>query len=131
MQEKMRFVTDYAEGLFGLSELSRRYGISRKTAYKWLERMAAEGPGGLVERAPVALRVANRTDERVEALIVAFRRKHPTWGPRKLLWKLSGEEGVVLPSASTVAAILRGRGFRRGGKGGSGRAMGESRGRRR
>ena len=115
MQEKMRFVTDYWEGLFGLSELSRRYGISRKTAYKWLRRMEAEGPGGLEERAPVALRVANRTDERVEALIVAFRRKHPTWGPRKLLWNLSGREaGVELPSASTVAAILKRQGLSSG-----------------
>jgi len=117
MQEKMRFVTDYKEGLFGLSELSRRHGISRKTAYKWLRRMEAEGPTGLEERLSVATRVANRTDEKTEAVIVAFRRQHPTWGPRKLLWVLSGrDKKLVLPSASTVAAILKRRGLSFGKK---------------
>lgn len=116
MQEKMRFVTDYAEGLFGLSELSRRYGISRKTAYKWLGRMEREGPGGLEERAPVAVRVANRTGAKTESLIIEFRQKHPTWGPRKLLWGLARNGALELPSASTVAAILKREGLSLGRK---------------
>ena len=117
MHERMRFVTDYRVGLFGLSELARRHGISRKTAYKWLRRVELEGPAGLVDRLPVALQVANRTDLSMEALIVAYRRKHPTWGPRKLLWTMTErEERLVLPSASTVAAILKRHGLSAGKK---------------
>jgi transposase-like protein len=31
-------------------ELCRRYGISRKTAYKWIDRFKTAGPTGLEER---------------------------------------------------------------------------------
>ena len=115
MHERMRFVTDYRTGLFGLSEVARRHGVSRKTAYKWLRRVELEGPAGLVDRPPVASQVANRTDLSMESLIVAYRRKHPTWGPRKLLWTMAErEERVALPSASTVAAILKRHGLSAG-----------------
>jgi len=32
-----------------LSELCRRFGISRKTGYKWLKRYRAEGESGLAD----------------------------------------------------------------------------------
>ena len=54
MTERMRFVLDYEKGLFGMSELAEQYGISRKTAYKWLERFYEEGAAGLEDRLPVA-----------------------------------------------------------------------------
>jgi len=34
------------ETFFSLSELCARFHISRKTAYKWIERYEAEGPSG-------------------------------------------------------------------------------------
>jgi transposase InsO family protein len=108
MSEKMRFVLDCAEGLFGMRELAERYGISRKTAYKWLERFEEEGAGGLEDRPAVAERVANRTAPEVERLIVLVRQGHATWGPKKLLSYLEKREPEVkLPARSTVAEILK------------------------
>lgn len=115
MVERLRFVADHAEGLYGTSELARRYGVSRKTAYKWLNRFEEEGPGGLEERAPVAETVWNRTAEEVEALVVAFRRKHGDWGPKKIRDVLGKRErDVELPAISTIAAILKRHGLVQG-----------------
>ena len=115
MVERVRFVADHAEGLYGMSELSGRYGISRKTAYKWLRRFEEEGPGGLETRACVAEEVWNRTQEGVEAVLVAFREKHPKWGPKKIrdvLEKREPEE--EWPAVSTIAAILKRHGLVQG-----------------
>ncbi len=35
MKERMRFVTDWERGLYSMVELCARYGVSRKTGYKW------------------------------------------------------------------------------------------------
>ena len=47
MQERVRFVKDCRMGLYPVSELCGRYGISRKTGYQWLARFEAEGAAGL------------------------------------------------------------------------------------
>lgn len=117
MFERMRFVLDYEAGEFRLTELAERYGISRKTGYKWLKRFLEEGPSGLEERSRAAALVANRTDIEAERLLVEFRRTHPTWGPRKLLYTLvKRHPEVVLPARSTVAEILRRNGLTDGRK---------------
>ena len=50
MKERIRFVTDWERDLYSMVELCERYGISRKTGYKWLARYEREGPDGLHER---------------------------------------------------------------------------------
>ena len=108
MVERTKFVGDHATGIYRISELAKQYGISRKTAYKWLQRFEEEGPAGLVGRPPVADEIWNRTPPGVEEHLVTFRRQHPAWGPRKMLDVLAGRHPrVPWPAASTVAAILK------------------------
>lgn len=112
MMEKMVFMRDFASGLYRLSELADQYGVSRKTAYKWLGRFTEEGEKGLEERSHAALDVANRTPSDVEECIVELRRQHRTWGPKKLLAVLAKRSALArLPSRSTVAEILKRRGL--------------------
>lgn len=104
---RMRFVVDRERG-FGVSELAAEYGISRKTAYKWMERFAEEGAGGLEDRSRAAYVVANRTPAWIEELVLQVRAKHASWGPKKILRSLNRRhEGLTLPSRSTVAEILK------------------------
>jgi len=115
MVERTKFVADHATGIYRVSELARQYGISRKTAYKWLVRFEEEGPAGLMGRPPIADEIWNRTPSGVEERLVAFRRKHPDWGPRKILDVLEGRHPEVpWPAASTVAAILKRNGLVQG-----------------
>jgi transposase len=54
MQERVRFIRDHRSGLYEMTELCERYGISRKTGYKWIERFENAGTAGLEDqsRAP-------------------------------------------------------------------------------
>ena len=106
--ERMLFVRDFATGLYRLSDLAEQFGISRRTAYKWLERFETEGEAGLSDRSRAARGIANRTPADVEHRIVELRQQHRTWGAKKLLAVLAKHlKAERLPSRSTVAEILK------------------------
>jgi len=93
-----------------MSELCRRFQVSRKTGYKWRDRYAVEGAEGLRESSRRPHSSPERTVASVEEVIVELRQAHPAWGARKLLRRLRdlGYEG--LPAPSTAQAILKRRG---------------------
>ena len=108
MTERARLVALHAEGLYSTADLAARFGVSRKTAYKWLDRYRDGGLDALADQPSVRHTQHAKTDPSVEALVVLARQKHPTWGPRKLLpWIEKRHPGVTLPAASTVGAILK------------------------
>jgi putative transposase len=121
MEQKLEFVSLYGSGRFTKMELCLEFGISRKTGDKWLNRYAQEGLKGLDERSRAPKSVANRTTEKVERLICAEKRKHPTWGPKKIRRRLETKHGLEKPPAvSTVGEVLKRHGMvaekkRRGG----------------
>ncbi len=55
MDQRMHFIADFLEDYFPFSELCRRYGISRPTGYKWVQRYVDTGAAGLMaqSRRPV------------------------------------------------------------------------------
>lgn len=108
MEEITRFVMLARSERFTLTDLCEQFGISRKTGYKHLERFAAEGMKGLQPRSHRPHTFPQRTDEAVEALILAERRLHRTWGPKKLRKVLEVKHGIESPPAcSTIGEILR------------------------
>jgi transposase InsO family protein len=91
-----------------IRELCRRFGISRPTAYKWLERYRQEGWDGLEERSRRPKRSPLRSAPATEAKVLALRElSNNVWGGRKIKAALenAGEKGV--PAASTITEILR------------------------
>jgi putative transposase len=52
MDQRTQFIADHQDDRFTMTELCARYGISRKTGYKWLTRYAEEGRRGLAIRVP-------------------------------------------------------------------------------
>jgi transposase InsO family protein len=89
-----------------VSELCRRFGISRSNGYKWLGRHAEAGGSGLAERSRRPLRSPKQTPEALVAQVLAVRASHPTWGGRKIRRVLQNE-GRAAPTASTITEILR------------------------
>jgi transposase InsO family protein len=107
MSEKERFVMLAQTGRFRVSDLCSDFGISRKTGHKYLQRYGQEGRAGLQERSRRPKRSPTATTEEVERLILKERRKHPTWGAKKLhdlLLKVHGIENR--PHVNTVNNIL-------------------------
>lgn len=88
-------------------ELCRRFGISPKTAYKWLERFAQQGKSGLQDQSRRPLHSPMRTNTELEKLVVDLRVEHPSWGGRKIRQRLEDIGYDQLPQASTVTHILR------------------------
>ena len=88
-------------------ELCRRFGVSRRTGYKWLRRFESEGETGLEERSRRPVHSPWKTDGSTEELVIAIRDERPSWGGRKIKHHLEslGEKG--LPSPSTITEILR------------------------
>jgi putative transposase len=108
MEQRERFIGDLDSCLYTMTELCERYGISRKTGYKWADRYAEEGLGGLQDRSRAPKSCQHRTAEELEERLVKLRQSHPTWGPRKLLaWFAKREPEVCWPAASTVGGILK------------------------
>jgi putative transposase len=107
MDERIRFVAAVKSGTGSISSLSRAFGISRKTAYKWLDRYSEKGPEGLVELSRARHFHPNATSSEALDLLLELRRARPTWGPRKLIALLEREwPDILFPSHSTAAALL-------------------------
>lgn len=107
MTEKERFVTLAQTGRFTITDLCSDFGISRKTGHKYLRRHQAHGPVGLKDRSRRPKSCPSATAEEVTQLVLKERRKHPTWGAKKihdLLLKVYGLEDR--PHVNTVGNIL-------------------------
>jgi transposase InsO family protein len=104
----MSFLTQVNESDESFAALCRRYGISRKTGYKWCDRYEEQGPRRLHDRQPLALTHPHRVaDEQVD-VIVALRKEHPFWGPKKLLaWLEQHRPEQAWPAASTMGDVLQ------------------------
>lgn len=109
MDQRAQFVADAQRELYDMTTLCARYGVSRKTGYKWLARYAADGRRGLGDRSHAPHRCPHRIDDALAALLVAARRAHPTWGPAKLVHYLAPRHPAVAawPAVSTVADLLK------------------------
>ena len=83
-----------------ISELCRRFRISRKTGYKWLDRK------DLADRSRRPQHSPSRTAAELEARVLAIRSAHPAWGGRKIAHVLARDQGVQL-APSTVTSLLR------------------------
>lgn len=112
MSERMKFVAAFLDGEEPFSAICERFGISRKQGYKWRERYELGGIDALHDRSRAPLRHPHAVSESVAKLLVEARRRHPRWGPRKLLVVLRRSYPTVeFPVASTVGELLKKRGL--------------------
>jgi transposase len=108
MSRRLAFVEDAERGLYSMTELCARYAISRRVGYQWLARYQAEGVDGLADRRRVAKTHPHRMPDELAAALLACRRAHPTWGPRKLLAYLERRRPrEPWPAASSVGTLLK------------------------
>jgi len=108
MCERVKFISDYLKEEESFSELCENFGISRKTGYKWVSRYEAGGVEALKELSRACKTHPNATSQKIVNYILRERKKHPTWGPVKLLVVLGRRyPDLELPSPSTTGEILR------------------------
>lgn len=105
---RWKFIQEFGRGTWTVTELARRHGISRKTAYKILGRYAEDGLAGLLDQSRARHRQDHETEPVLVRRIVATKRRYTCWGPRKILALLEQRfPELDWPACSTVGDILR------------------------
>jgi transposase InsO family protein len=107
MSERLEFVQFASQEDVNLTALCQRFGISRTTGYKWLERYSEDGLDGLEDQSRRPQHAPGRTSAAMEAQVLALRDQRPAWGGRKLYHRLRELGHHEVPSPSTITAILR------------------------
>lgn len=87
-----------------IASLARAYGVSRKTIYKWLDRVGS--PTGLEDQSRRPHTSPRQTEAKLEAQVLEMRRAHPTWGGRKIHHRLLALAVADPPVPSTITGIL-------------------------
>jgi len=107
MDQRTQFIADFLRQVLSVTELCDLYDVSRKTGYKWIDRYLRQGPAGLEERSRRPRASPNQTAQEIVAALLEARRRHPSWGGKKLLALVhKRHRNWDLPHRSTVCDIL-------------------------
>jgi len=107
VDERMRFVMVVEAREEAFAAVCRRFGVSRKSGYKWLERYGEAGVEGLVDRSRAPLHHPQAMTEESAERCLAVRRAHPTWGPVKVrAWLERRAPQTPWRVASTIGALF-------------------------
>ena len=90
-----------------VTDLCREFGIARKTGDKYKQRFKRLGVAGLADQKRAPKVIPHRTPPELAEVILAERRRHPTWGPKKLKDVLERRLERPLPAVSTIGEVLR------------------------
>ena len=94
-----------------IAQLCRRFGISRKTGYKWIARFAQQGRAALVDRSRRPKSSPRQSSAEMEQAVVLVRQQHPAWGGRKIRRVLLNQGTIMAPAPSTIGRILHRQGW--------------------
>ena len=109
MDEKILFIADHLRETDCFSRLCERYGISRKTGYKWVTRYRETGADGLQEQSRRPRHATGETLYAIQQVILELRhdRQGPP-GPKKIQALLASRfDAELVPSKTTIYNILR------------------------
>jgi putative transposase len=107
MDQREAFVEAWRSREFAMTELCRRFGVSRPTGYKWVQRVLSEGRVGLRDRGREPLSHPNATPPSQVAAILELKRRHLSWGPWTLRQWLQREVPAhAWPAVSTIGELL-------------------------
>ena len=107
MSQRFEFINLALQKGVNFSDLCRRFSISRKTGYKFLNRYLEQGSIGLYDRSKRPRYNPNTTKPEIERLVLTLRQKHSAWGGRKIKRRLEDLGYKNIPSPSTITEILR------------------------
>jgi transposase InsO family protein len=106
VHERMLFVSRVEQGE-RMTDLCREFGMSRKTGYKILARYQEKSVVGLYDEKRTPQHIPHRTPPEVVERLLKLRKRHPSWGPRKLRAWLVDHEGPRWPSTTTIGELLK------------------------
>lgn len=108
MDEKVLFIADYLRGAETITDLCQRYGISRKTGYKWIQRYRQQGMAGLAECSRRPHQSPLTTPYALRQAIMALRQRRRTPPGAKKIQALLAQRfpNASIPSKTTIYNVL-------------------------
>jgi hypothetical protein len=82
MEESIALFREYDTGVFTATELCAPYGISRETFYDW-KRRREKGDEYFEDKSHAPMSCPHRTSVDLVEAVIAMRRRHPNFGPKK------------------------------------------------
>jgi transposase InsO family protein len=105
MEQRYHAVMEVVSGA-PVTEVARRYGVTRQAVHLWLGKYQRDGLAGLADQSHRPHHQPRQLDADSEALICQLRGAHPRWGPRRLVFELGKARVTPVPSRSTVYRVL-------------------------
>jgi transposase InsO family protein len=104
----LEFIEALVAGRRPMRALCQEFGIAEKTGHKWRNRFLAGGPAALADRSHAPVSPPHQVPRAQQAVLLALREAHPTWGARKLRAYLQQHEpATVWPAPSTITTLLK------------------------
>lgn len=89
-----------------VTEVASRFDVHRQTVHRWLARYEQGGLGGLADRSHRPRECPHQMPPQVQAQILEWRRRHPGWGPRRLLHE-ARKLGLVTSRSAVYRCLVR------------------------
>lgn len=107
VDERMRFVMAAEDCEESFAGICRRFGVSRRVGYKWIERYREGGVEGLLDRSRAPLHHPQAMRTQIVERCLAVRRAHPSWGPVKVRgWLVERWPRTAWPAVSTIGTLF-------------------------
>lgn len=107
MDQKIQMISDWQTKQLNITDISYKYGISRKTVYKWLNRYEQIGIDGLKDFSRKPNISPHQTPEEIIELIIKEKLKNRKRGPKKICVQLKKQYPVInIPTPSTIGHWL-------------------------
>jgi transposase InsO family protein len=112
MEQRIEFCILAIKNETSFSDLCRRFKISRRIGYKWLNRFLIFGIPGMDDLSRKPKHSPLRTSDEMEEYIVAIRKENPEWGSKKVHKILSNQaqQGTYpfdkLPCKNTITSVF-------------------------
>ena len=103
---RIRVLREAAAAPHGVAQTCRRFGLSRKTFYKWKRRLADYGEAGLADRARTPGRSPRATAADVVSKVL-YLRQHYHFGPSRIASYLARFHQVAVARSSVHRILIR------------------------
>lgn len=105
VEQRYQAVLAVLDGV-SVAETASRFGVARGTVHRWLARYEAGGLEGLADRSHRPTECPHQMPAEVMAQILEWRRRHPGWGPRRLVHEATRAGLSPTPSRSGIYRAL-------------------------
>lgn len=107
VSQRYELVRLYLDEAASMTTLCERFGVARKTAYKWVARYQEGGQDALHDQSRRPVTSPHLTPPDQVAQVLALAEAQPTWGGKKLHVALRDDGMDPVPAPSTITKILR------------------------